>query len=140
MKKLTIPFLTLGMIFLFQILLFTAACTNDELPEPMVSVTCKTLNATYDTNVKAIIDESCAYNGCHDGSGGIGPLNYTNYDGLLTHLNSGSFRSRVLNTDSSSPLVMPPSKATYDISEKESLTDEELEIIECWLNAGFPEN
>ena len=134
------PLLVFGLLALFQMLFFTSACTNDELPPPMVSEVCDTLVTSYNTNVRAIIDESCAYSGCHDGAGGIGPGNYSEYNGLEFTLNSGSFRTRVLNTEVGTPLAMPPSSSTYPQSQKDSLTSEERQIIECWLNAGFPEN
>jgi len=141
MKKNRTPFLILGIAFLaIQFLLLTASCTNDELPAPTVSEACDTLMPTYDITVKAIIDESCAYSGCHDGAG-IGPGNYNSYGGVLPSLEGGSFRARVLNTADDNPLLMPPKLTTYPgLVQKEGLTEEEIQILECWLNQDFPEN
>ena len=141
MKKIYSPFLAIGLFLTFQMLVFMPACTNDELPEPTVSAVCDTLEATYDTNVSAIIDKSCAYSACHSGNSTTGaPGNFTSYDGMLFFLNSGSFKTRVLDTESGTPSAMPPPNSDYDASQKDSLTSEELQIIECWLSAGHPEN
>lgn len=37
-----------------------SACTNDQLPEPMVLAVCDTIQTSYTSNVKEIIDRSCA--------------------------------------------------------------------------------
>ena len=80
----------------FILSLCLSSCTNDVLPPPDKPGFCDSIMASYNTNVKAIIDESCAYSGCHDGSGGIGPGNYSSYSGILPVLESTSFRNRVL--------------------------------------------
>lgn len=136
------PFFILGLALLaIQFLLFTPACTNDELPAPTVSAVCDTLMPTYDATVKAIIDESCAYSGCHSSGGGVGPGNYSNYAGILSILENDRFRERVFNTSPDNFAFMPPKPSTYPaLVQKDSLTSEELQILECWLNQGFPEN
>ena len=111
-------------------------CSRDQLPESMVE--CDD-TVTYENVIKPIIDESCAYSGCHDGGAGIGPADYTRYDGMLRHLNSGSFRSRTLDQKDSPSIGMPPDQSVYVESLKDDLTDEELEMITCWLDNGFPE-
>lgn len=129
-----------GIYFALQMILLAPACTNDELPPPVTPVFCDTISiTTYDNGVKEIIDNSCAYGGCHDGAGGIGPGNYNNYSGLITYLTSGSFRDRVLSQREDPSLGMPPDASVYPESQKDDLTAEELEIIECWLLSNFPE-
>lgn len=130
-------------LFLFsQMLIFSTACTSDELPPRTASAECDTLMATYDANVKAIIDETCAYSACHSSSSATGaPGNFNSYNGVEVYLENGTFRERVFNQDAGSPLVMPPNNfSLYPQIEKDNLTEEERQIIECWLDAGFPEN
>jgi len=91
------------------------------------------------TRVKDIIDQTCAYSGCHDGSGGIGPGNYNSYAGLLRDLESGSFSARVITQRDNPSLGMPPDKSVYPQSQQDSLSAVQLEIITCWLQEGFPE-
>lgn len=93
---------------------------------------------TYNSSVKAIVDRSCAYAGCHSGNdaGMFVPdvaKDYTSYSGLLANLNSGVFKERALDS-----LDMPPFY-TPDGNPKE-LSATEIEIISCWLNNGHPEN
>lgn len=116
------------------ILLF--ACSRDSFEPTMLD--CDS-TVTYDGNIKAILDSSCSYSGCHDGSG-IGPLNYNSYQGMLPHLQSGSFESRVINQKDDPTIGMPPDIGTYPQSIKSDLTEEELLMVSCWLENGFPEN
>ena len=48
------------------------ACDYNKLPEPEPPEFCDTADVTYNNQIKAIVDNSCAYSGCHDGAGGIG--------------------------------------------------------------------
>lgn len=139
MKMKFVPFLLFGLILLIQVVLFMPACTNDELPPPETPAFCDTLFATYNTNVKTIIDESCAYSGCHDGAGGIGPGNYENYGGILSILESNAFQSRVIDLIDDPVSGMPPNQSAYSESKKDDLTEEEYRILLCWLDAGYPE-
>ena len=120
-------------LFAILCLLLLSDCTNDQLPPPETG-DCSTLQPTYENAVKEIIDRSCAYSGCHLNSA---PGNYTTYDGLLGVLNSGDFNSRVISMKTDPVLGMPPDRAT---GGPKDLTEEELNIISCWLEAGFPEN
>jgi hypothetical protein len=106
---------------------------------------CDTISVKYDdtdpmvTKVKDIINETCAYAGCHDGAGGIGPGDYSTFDGLLEDLENGSFASRVITQKDNPVIGMPPDKSVYPESQQDSLSTVQLEIITCWLQEGFPE-
>ena len=95
---------------------------------------------TYENQIKPIIDSSCSYSGCHDAGSGIGPLNYTIYEGMLPHLTNGSFRDRVILQKDDIIKGMPPDTVTWPQSIKTELSDEELDMIACWLEGGFPKN
>lgn len=121
---------------LFFILLVTIvsspACTNDELAEP-TEIPCDDVAASYVTDIEPIIEATCAYNGCHLGSA---PGIYTSYEGLLPQLEGGSFRERVITMQADQNLGMPPDYAPAD--RPRDLTADELTLIECWLDDGFP--
>ena len=117
------------------LIIWTLGCTADVV-EPAEG--CDLVEASYDTNVKDIIDQTCAYSGCHDGAGGIGPGNYGSYDRLLRDLESGSFASRVITQKNNPSLGMPPDRSVYPQSQQDSLSAIQLEIITCWLQNGFP--
>ncbi len=95
--------------------------------------------ATYDTNVKPIIEAACSYSGCHSGGDASmwvpdGSKDYTTYAGMLDNLNNGLFKERTLDS-----LNMPDPMFVPD-NYPETLTQEELDILACWIDNGFPEN
>lgn len=109
-----------------------ASCTTDVLPEP-TELPCDDVMPTYVTDIEPIIEASCAYSGCHLGTA---PGIYTSYDGVLPQLEAGSFRERVITMQADQNLGMPPDYAPAD--RPADLTEDELRIIQCWLDAGFP--
>lgn len=124
------------LIAFFGFFIIVMSCDGDVI-EPASG--CDILETSYDANIKDIIDQTCSYSGCHDGSGGIGPGNYNSYEGLLRDLESGSFTARVITQRDNPSLGMPPDKAVYPQSQQDSLSAIQLEIITCWLQSGFPE-
>ncbi|MFK7807611.1 MAG: hypothetical protein AB8F74_07435 [Saprospiraceae bacterium] len=116
--------------FLFlSLIILCSSCTNDQLPEP-VEADCPTV-ITYDVEIKPIIDNSCAYSGCH--VSGFGSGDFTNYASLEGLLTAGTFENRVIIERN-----MPPSYAPDD--KPKMLTDEELDLMKCWMEGGYPEN
>ncbi len=119
-------------IFLSGYLFLTMqSCTSDELPEPTAPLCSTTVAVTYDTDIKAIIDKYCAYSGCH--VSGFPSGDYSTYEGLEGFTASGSFKDRVVTQKN-----MPPSYAPDE--ELKSLDDDELQLIECWIEGGYLEN
>lgn len=110
-----------------------SSCASDQLPEPTAAV-CDTPSPTYTGEVQAIIDASCAYSGCHLDTS---PGRFADYTGLLPYLEDNTFRQRVISERADANRGMPPNYAPAD--RPQDLTEEELLIIECWLDAGFPE-
>ena len=45
------------------------ACTTDKLEEPKPAEECNNYDATYDGEIKSIIDATCAIIGCHVNGG-----------------------------------------------------------------------
>ena len=112
------------------------SCLYDELEEPFVPLSftawCDSIQPTFTEHVMPIIAQSCAYNPtCHP--------NYTNYNTITNKINNGSFEDRVFTQASNPSLGMPPNSTVYPESIKDDLTAEELDIIRCWLDRGFPE-
>jgi hypothetical protein len=116
-------------------LIFVFSCDSVVLPP---SEGCESMKPTYSTNVKAIIDQSCAYSSCHDGSGGLGPGDYKTYNGLLTSIQNGNFTDRVINDKDNPSRGMPPDASVYPESLQDNLSDIQFEIIKCWIENGFP--
>ncbi|MDF1866072.1 MAG: hypothetical protein P1U70_14665 [Saprospiraceae bacterium] len=128
-----------GLVSILGVSLSTPSCMSKKL-EQIEPELCDIVTVTYESHIKDIIDNSCAYAGCHDGAGGIGPGNYTNYGGLNSDINSGSFKERVIDQKDDSSLGMPPNQSAWPQSLKDDLTEDELELMQCWINANYPEN
>lgn len=79
---------------------------------------CDGSNPTYNGAIKSILDSRCGSASCHP--------NYTSYEGLSGILQSGDFKREVLTNQ-----TMP---------EGSSLTQEQINKIQCWVDNGFPEN
>ena len=93
---------------------------------------------TYETDIKPIVDASCAYSGCHSGADAgmfvsATSKDYTNYEGLIANLESGSFAIRVLDS-----MDMPSAFAPAGYPK--TLTQTELDLIDCWISEGYPKN
>ncbi len=139
MKK----FRILSLIFVLAgMTIFATSCEKDDPDDnddPMVEA-CDDINATYDGDVKAIINNSCAYSGCHSGEDGNtfipeASRDYTTFAGIEGNLTSGSFNARALEA-----MNMPPAAEFIPEGRPLSLTENELEILNCWKDAGYPEN
>lgn len=122
-------------IFFFCILglYISSSCTADELPEPLTS-DCQGLVPNYVQDIVPILEASCAYSGCHLGGA---PGIYDSYNNLLPDLESGRFRNRVIEMRNDPVLGMPPNYSPE--GRPKMLTEDELLLISCWLEAGFPE-
>lgn len=119
--KFTFSFNAFIAIFLCLLLSFYS-CTADELPSPGSLDFCDTVEATYNASVKAIIDSKCAVSSCH---GGPQQPNLTDFNAVNT--NSDRISVRALDQQTMPPASMP------------ALTNDEIDILNCWREAGFPE-
>ena len=118
----------------FFLLVLLHSCTYDkyEVPEPALADTtgqaainpCDSLNVTYSGTVKPLTDNNCALSGCHAAGSGNG--DFTSYAGLKAKVDNGTFKKRVIEDK-----TMPPSGP---------LPASDIEKLQCWLNAGAPEN
>ncbi|MEM9990195.1 MAG: hypothetical protein AAF738_00460 [Bacteroidota bacterium] len=118
-------------ITLFFLVASIIACNSDKLPKPIATDACEVQQITYVGEIENIIVRTCAYDGCHSNGAAIG--DYTSYDKLLSVLENGLFATRVLDIGDMPPIYAPDDRP-------KSLTEEEVELIECWFNTGFPEN
>jgi len=134
----------------FIVVCSICSCTYDNLADPnppvipcdstlmncdsMIVEFCDTIPATYDLNIRTIVETNCAYTGCHI-SGGA-PGNYNTYEGMLSFLEDGRIEDRVIFQIDDPNIGMPPNFA----SGPQDLTPEEFDIFMCWLEAGYPEN
>ncbi len=112
---------------LCSLLLLTLACTRSTIDPPTGD--CAEA-ITYTDNVKDIIDNSCAYAGCHIDN--AAPGDYSSYQGMQTYIDNGLLQKRMLEIQN-----MPPEYAPDD--KPKSLTEDEKEIISCWVQNEYAE-
>lgn len=79
---------------------------------------------SYAQHVQPIITAHCAVAGCH--VTGFPPGDFTTYEGVHAKIENGFFQSKVLEQK-----IMPPS---------DSLSDHELETLQCWVEHGALNN
>lgn len=108
-------------------LLVWSACSEDNDMPGEMEVEC-TETPTFSGEVQTLINATCAYSGCH--VGGIGLPDFRSYEGLVATIENGRFQQRVLEQ-----MSMPPSNAQGPTS----LTEEELHLLSCWIEQGYPE-
>ncbi|MFN3199164.1 MAG: c-type cytochrome domain-containing protein [Bradymonadia bacterium] len=96
---------------------------------------------TYDGQVKAILDGSCAFPGCHGGDAPAVNLDLTSYAGFTAGGLSG-----VLTSDSGDPadsLLIKRVRALDGFTSMppgSMLPADQLDILDAWIAAGAPEN
>jgi len=115
-------FSLIGSFFIFIICLYS--CTKDKIE--IVENNCPD-EVSYSLQVKQIIDETCAYSGCHDGRGNA-PGDFTTYNRMQSYLNEDQFGVRTIDLRD-----MPPNYA----SGPKSLTQEQLDMLLCWIENEY---
>ena len=112
----------------FTVAILPSSCSSDQLPEPELEF-CDSLgfNAlTYDADIKSIIDSKCANLGCHPSGSPNG--DYTSYSNMKGDLDNNKIFNRTIEIGDMPQIGSP------------ELTSEEKDMLNCWLNAGYPEN
>lgn len=127
-------FLSLQKITFLFFISIVFSCNTDKLMSDMTEGC--TDPVTYNDQIKPIIDESCAYSGCHDGAS-IPPGNFQNYTGLQAFLSDDLFKRYVIDLKDDANQGMPPSYAPA--GKPQDLTQEQLDLVECWIADAYPE-
>jgi hypothetical protein len=110
------------LVFLiFSMAIFSCKPDDKNIPKP--NIDCNTIPFNFETEIKPIIDSKCGTSGCHASGSANG--NYSTYSGIKEKVKSGAFYDRVIKEKD-----MPPSGP---------LSKDELNKLECWIDAGYPE-
>ena len=115
--------LSIFAVFAVCTVAFFNSCSNDVLPMPTEPECADTL--TYTQHLEPIVTASCAFAGCHDGSGSA-PGDFRTYSEMLSRLESGIIETRVITQ-----MTMPIAPG--------SLTTDEFDQFKCWLEQGHLE-
>lgn len=81
------------------------------------TASCDGTSSTYNSNMKTILDANCTASGCHPA--------YSSYQGIKSILENGQFTSHVLTSQ--------------DMPRNATLSSDQLNKIQCWADAGYPE-
>ena len=118
-------------VFILLILVGIFSCKKDKgtVPNGPKLTSCDTTTITTYTNyVASILATNCNLSGCHDNGSGNG--DFTTYAGIMLKVNSGAFKTRVLDLKD-----MP---ASYS-SGPTVLDDCTLFRLKRWIEAGSPQ-
>lgn len=113
--------LVLSCLF-FGTLIFNA-CTDETVEPPLVD--CSTLENTYNGEVSSILNTSC--NNCHTANSSAAPFALDSYSEYEVYLDNGVFFDEVLEVGGR-------------MAAWGGMTEEEIEIVRCWYDQGYPEN
>ena len=117
----------LSFLCLSIIISFYYSCTKFQFEGEAVE--CAT-EVTYDDDIRTILNAKCSSNtACHAPSGNR--PDYTDFDDMTISLNSGLFKTRVLDNVND----MPPASAP-----EFALDSSEMRKIRCWAENGYPKN
>ena len=99
---------------------------NGGLDEDCGEIPCELDNITFSGNILRIIQNNCR--GCHSGDNPEGGLMLVSYDDIKSITENGKLEGTAKNLYG---IVMPPDF---------SLTDCQIQQIDLWINAGYPNN
>ncbi|MFZ1705562.1 MAG: hypothetical protein WAT79_14530 [Saprospiraceae bacterium] len=113
--------------FLFTVVIFLFVGCNSSTSS---NVDCNGITPTYNADIAPILTANCAADGCHGNFLTQAGINLTTFSGAK----NGSANSKFLKAikHQSGAESMPPSPAT-------KLSDDNILLIECWIQNGKPE-
>lgn len=104
------------------------SCTKDKTL-PINASECPDI-ISYSADIRPIIEASCKTGlgpgtGCHDAW-------IDNYDPIKSYINAGAWQNQLFTTK-----LMPQLPNDFGI---DSLSAEDLRVMKCWIDQGYPEN
>lgn len=102
-------------------ILSLASCVSDKVEDPNTAVSCDTVS--YSQDIAPLVNQFCSP--CHS-SGSTISIELDNYTNLKDAADNGSLRTRVL--------------VQRDMPQNGPLSLRYRKILDCWLNAGAPNN
>jgi hypothetical protein len=107
-------------------LILLVSCKKEDSPD---TVDCTGLTPTYNSDIKAILDASCAKSGCHDAA-----TMANNYD-LSTYASA----STVSQNDRFLGAVQHKSGFSAMPQDGPKLSQDKIDLLTCWVQNGSPE-
>ena len=126
MIKHFVLFFTVLLVFLVGM----NSCYYDNAEDLYPGSSCDTTNISYSNDLRPLLDESCAYVGCHAGNSPSAQLDLTDYQDVKRIADNGQLVNRI-SRPSGDPGLMPPGGRLGMCS---------IEQIEAWVASGAPQN
>lgn len=98
------------------------SCDKEETPDPPAELDCSSIK--FSETISPLVSTSCGNSNCHGSGSQVGEM--TNYDQIKGYVDSGKFQNRVLEVK--------------DMPVGGSLSADQLEQIQCWIDEGAPNN
>ena len=105
-----------------------ASCGKEQSPYANTP-NCDFSHLNYVGDIKPILDNNCAYSGCHSSNNGLNNFDFTTYDGVKKGV--GDIANRI-QRDINDPLFMPQNKRLLDTCSYIKLR--------AWIDIGSPYN
>ena len=109
-----LPYFILSLIAIITL----SSCNKDK------TVDCETVSATFSNDISPILTASCNTASCHSSTSNNS--DYTTYDKIKVAVDNGILRTRVVD------------KKNMPIGS--SLSQDQIDKFQCWLDAGAPNN
>lgn len=126
MLKIELSFVVILLLF------FTFSCGNDESGNKYVTAAncsgISPIDNTYTNTIKDIIDNNCAFSGCHDAGTASDGIDLSSYTKVKDNFINGSALCAV-NHDGCEP--MPKDALKLDAGN--------LNLLACWVKEGSPQ-
>lgn len=111
------------------IVLFGLLALTQCKKETIDAYDCTGVAPTYTTDVKSILDASCATSGCHNASSAKGGYNLSTYQGAQQAAGKEAFLGSIQHKSGFSKMPRGGSK----------LAETNIKLISCWVQNGMPE-
>lgn len=103
---------------------FQVSCVDHNFP----AYVCPDTEVSYLEDVKPIVETKCAISGCHNGSLGA-ERNWSDFETFQHNAQNGHVKNYVINR------IMPLAE-----SPNGPLSQDQINIIACWIDEGAPNN
>ena len=109
-----------------------SSCYNDNLEDlyPGTGGNCQLDSVTFSRTIQPIINQSCAFGGCHDAGSAAFGIDLSNYEGMQRIAANGRLVGAITHATGFYPM---PKNA-------QKLDDCKLSQIQKWVSAGAPNN
>jgi hypothetical protein len=121
--------------------LLIVSCKKDKEPEPEPEF-CETISAGYAADISPILMSNCGVSGCHDGSDPDIPLEYDSYANTKAAIENDQalFLAAINFSGTDDAVWMPRPEPDVAATPALKLPQSMIDKIECWIDAGMPNN